>query len=108
MVASSSEAAYWPSRYSRTYDGTTALPRTPLTRSLRTTAPAKYSLIFSSRPDFVGVASAASAAAPAARPPIPSTASSRFVMALLDVAVRRDRMDDRQVGNECVNKCITE
>src|SRR3546814_8564971 len=32
MVASSSEAAYWPSRYSRTYDGTTALPRTALTR----------------------------------------------------------------------------
>src|SRR5664279_78268 len=49
MVASSSEAAYCPSRYSRTYDGTMALPLTALTRSLRTTTPGNRRLILKSR-----------------------------------------------------------
>src|SRR3954465_12901824 len=49
IVASSSDAAYWPSRYSRTYDGTMALPLTALTRSLRTTTPGNKKLILESR-----------------------------------------------------------
>src|SRR6185312_9273935 len=48
MVASSLVAQYWPSRYSSTYEGTMALPFTAFTKSLRTTRPAKCSLILSS------------------------------------------------------------
>src|SRR5690625_3249559 len=95
IVASSSDAAYWPSRYSSTYEGTTAFPRTALTRSLRTTAPAKCSLILSSSADFSGAASAGSAAA---RTSISPRASSRFVMSLLEVEVRRERPLDGVVA----------
>src|SRR5690625_871069 len=95
IVASSSDAAYWPSRYSSTYEGTTAFPRTALTRSLRTTAPAKCSLILSSSADFSGAASVASAAA---RTSISPRASSRFVMSLLEVEVRRERSLDGVVA----------
>src|SRR5690625_720636 len=88
IVASSSDAAYWPSRYSSTYEGTIALPLTALKRSFRTTAPAKCSLILSSRVDLVGAVSVVSASA---RTSIPPSASSRFVMALLEVEIRRER-----------------
>src|SRR3954452_7711683 len=61
--ASSSEAAYWPSKESKTYDGTMALPLTALTRSLRTTTPAKCWLIFLSSAVCSGVPLVASSSA---------------------------------------------
>src|SRR3954447_20682936 len=100
MVASSSDAAYWPSRYSSTYDGTIALPLTALTRSLRTTTPAKCSLIFLSRAVCSGVWSVVfSAATPSGESSsmIRRSASSVISVAL-EVEVRREGALERAHG----------